>query len=147
MEFYTKDEKLGIHNKNQNCLTLEISFADKPEEIKTFNSILEPHYQSVINDACDNENNHIQVEHPFYQHIKFYHRFILKYLLHLIYDKVVYLKVICFDEELTFKAVFDTLSALLMKVDSTNIKIINDVRNRLIFVNDKIVYRTSSFRL
>lgn len=146
MEFYAENDRLCIHNTNRNLLTLELSFIEEKEVKKPVTTpLLHPEPPSVISDISLRENIHIEVEHPFGQHFEFHHKFLVKYLLSIIYDGEVHLKVTCFENELKFDAVFETLSELLRRKDGTQMEIVCDDVHKRISVAGRVVYETRTF--
>ncbi|ELQ75029.1 hypothetical protein THOM_2009 [Trachipleistophora hominis] len=146
MEFHVENGQFRIHNTNHNLLTLEITFDEEKEIKKPMNiPLLYPPPPSVISDVSQRTNIHVEVEHPFSQHFKFDHRFLVKYLLSLLYNKTVHLKVICFDEELKFDIFFETLRELLKRIDGTQVELFCDDTSKRIVIAGKVVYETKIF--
>lgn len=143
MDFYFENNTYTIHNTKQNCLTLQLSFTeDEDDACFEKKSLLESLEPSIINEVSSNEMIHVEIENPFSKNIKFHHKFIVKYLLHVIYTRPVSLKIICFDDELEFNNVLETLCDLLAKVDGTNIKVMKNSNTTRIIVGECVVYET-----
>lgn len=119
MEFYNENCTYCVHNKGRNYLTLELSFPDveKSKVTASTTPLLMPLEFSLINDTSSRANLKIEIVHPFAKNFKFHYKFLLKYLLHILYNKPALLKITCFDDELAFDDLFDTFCELVNKTE------------------------------
>lgn len=139
MEYSSNDNVHTIHNSNSNFLTMQLMISSNIIERKA--NISEFSNQKNFIQAVDREDIKINCENPFGLKIYTPSLFILKYLLHLLYNKPVELKIIAFTNEIETDQILKTFTNLLSKNPKNKIKYLHTGSTQEIFINEQLVYK------